>query len=305
MRLGSAVWWLVVVVLAAMPATADEVTIDDFTDANLPGSLLCVPTSPKPECPVNSFNLGVFAANSSTSVTDAGLSDVIGGVRGLTVSVATCSFCGMGQFDDRVVGGVDEAPIGLFCFNSTPSADGSFELLYNAGGAGLEASLSFAEGIRLLIANIDAASFPLTVTLTLTSGANSAQAAQTLPNMAPLPTDAILDFPFAAFMNIEAIDLDHLSSIRVGVDPSTAADLQIQQIETYGTPEAETACDDGVDDDNDGLIDCRDPDCVGQFPGCAALAPALSPASIALLLGVLASIGGFGILRLRGGFFSS
>jgi hypothetical protein len=119
-----------------------------------------------------------------------------------------------------------------------------------------------------------------------------------------LPTDLILEFPFASFMDIAGIDLDHVSSIRVLVDPDTAADLQIQRIETYGTPETETACDDGADDDNDGLIDCRDPDCVGEFPGCAALAPALSPISLAALLGLLASVGGFGIVRLRRGTFS-
>jgi hypothetical protein len=300
MRVLSAAWCLVVV-LGVVPVSAVEETIDDFTDANLPGSLLCVPTAPKPECPLNSFNLGVFVANSSNSVTDAGLSAVIGGARGLTVSVASCSFCGMGAFDDRVVAGADPAPMGLFCFNSTASADGSFELLYNAAGAGLDASLSFAEGIRVVVANIDASSFPFSVTVTLTSGANSAQTVQTLPNMAPLPSDVMLDFAFASFTGIAGIDLDHLSSIRILVDPSTAADLQVQHIETYGTPEMETDadCENGVDDDNDGVADCNDPDCVGQSPNCAAPAPALSPRSTVALLGLLASIGGFGILRLR------
>jgi hypothetical protein len=287
------------VLLGTAPAHAVEEIIDDFNDANLPGSLLCAPTTMNPACPVNTFNLGVFTANSSNSVTDMGLGDVIGGTRGLKVSVTTCTFCGMGQFDDRVVGGADSDPMGLFCFNSTASADGSFELLYDAAGAGLGVSLIFAEGIRMLLANIDAASFPLSVTVTLTSGANSAQATQTLPDMAPLPTDAILDFPYSSFTGIAGIDLSNIASIRVLVDPDTAADLQVQRIATYGTPEMETACDDGADDDNDGLIDCRDPDCVGHAPNCAALAPALSPAATVALLGLLASIGGLGIVRLR------
>jgi hypothetical protein len=270
--------WCVAVVLGAAPAYAVEEIIDDFNDAHLPGSLLCAPTAPNPDCPANTFNLGVFAANSSNSVTDTGLAGAIGGSRGLTVSVTTCSFCGMGQFDDRVVAGAEEGPMGLFCYNSTPSADGSFELLYDAAGAGLNASLIFAAGIRMLVANIDAASFPFSVTV---------------------PTDLILDFAYSSFTGIDGVDLSNISSIRVLVDPSTAADLQIQRIATYGTPEMETACDDGLDDDNDGLVDCRDPDCVGYSRNCVALAPALSSAATVGLLGLLASIGGLGILRLR------
>ena len=298
MRVSLAVWCLAVV-LGAAPASAVEEIIDDFNDASLPGSLLCVPSAPKPSCPANTFNLGVFAANSSNNVTDTMLADVLGGGRGLKVSVTACSFCGPGLFDDRVVAGADPDPMGLFCYASTPSADGSFELFYDAAGAGLNVSLIFAEGIRMLLANIDASSFPIDVTVTLTSGANSAQAMQTLPNMAPLPADAIVDFPFASFTGIDGIDLSNIGSIRILVDPATAADLQIQRIATYGTPEMETACDDGADDDNDGLVDCRDPDCVGHSPNCAALAPALSPAATVALLGLLASIGGVGIVRLH------
>jgi hypothetical protein len=286
---------------AAIPVAAVEELVDDFMDANLPGTLLCVPTAPKPECPVNSFNLGVFVASSSNMATDTGLSGVLGGSRKLTVSVGTCTFCGMGPFDDRVVAGADPAPMGLFCFNSTASADGSFELLYDANGAGLGASLSFADGIRVQIVNIDAASFPFAVTITLKSGPNSAQATQTVPNSPPLPTDVDLDFPFASFTGIGGIDLDDLSSITVAVDPATAADLQILRIETYGTPENEIGgdCENGVDDDNDGVIDCEDPDCVGQSPACAAPAPALSGAATALLFSLLVSVGGLGIVRLR------
>jgi hypothetical protein len=151
----------------------------------------------------------------------------------------------------------------------------------------------------MLVANIDAASFPFSVTVTLASGANSATAMQAVPNVMPLPTDLILDFAYSSFTGIDGVDLSNISSIRVLVDPSTAADLQIQRIATYGTPEMETACDDGLDDDNDGLVDCRDPDCVGYSRNCVALAPALSSAATVGLLGLLASIGGLGILRLR------
>jgi hypothetical protein len=290
-----------VVVLGVVPAFAIEETIDDFTDANFPGTILCVPTAPKPDCPVNTFNLGVFVANTNTMASDSGLGGVLGGTRKLTVSVASCTFCGTGPFDDRVVGGADPAPMGLFCYNSTASADGSFELLYDAGGAGLGTSLNFAEGIRVALINIDASSFPLDLTVILSSGANSAQATQTVPNSAPLPTNLTLDFPYASFAGIQGINLGDLSAVRVLVDPAAAADLQVDGIETYGTPEKETGgdCEDGLDNDNDGVIDCSDPDCVGQSPNCAAAAPALAGTSILAALALLAAIGGWGIARLR------
>lgn len=292
-------------VLFAPSAFAVDEVIDDFSDASLPGTLLCVPEAPKPECMglMPPFNFGVFTANSSESVSDSGLSGVIGGTRGLTVSVTDCTFCGTGQFDDRVVGGVDPSPMGLFCFNTTAQANGSFELLYDAGGAGLSTSLSFAKGIRVAISNIDASSFPFDVMLMVTSGANSAMATQTIPDPAPdpAPTDLDLDFAFASMTGIGGIDLSDISAIKIGLDLDTAGDLQLRFVQTFGTPDQEIGddCTNGVDDDNDGLIDCADPDCVTQAPECAAPAPALSAPMAAGSLVLLSMIGWIGVVRLR------
>jgi hypothetical protein len=294
-------------ILFAPPAFAVEEVIDDFSDASLPGTLLCVPEAPKPECTglMPPFNLGVFTANSSEAVADSGLSGVIGGTRALTVSVTDCTFCGTGQFDDRVVGGADPSPLGIFCFNSTAAADGSFELLYDADGAGLNTSLSFAEGIRVAIENIDASSFPLAVTVMLTSGANSAMATQTIPDPSPdpPPLNLDLDFAFASMSGIGGIDLGDISAIKITLDLDTAGDLQLRSIQTFGTPDEEIGddCTDGIDNDNDGLVDCADPDCVTQAPECAAPAPALSAPMAVGSLVLLSMIGWVGVVRLRRG----
>jgi MYXO-CTERM domain-containing protein len=283
---------------AAKRVGAAELVIDDFSEALYPGTLFCVPTVSKPDCPANTFNLGVFTANSSTTATDQNLAGVVGGSRKLTVAATTCSFCGSGQFDDKVVAGADP---GLFCYNSTVGADGSFELQYDAAGAGLSTSVAFAQGIRVELVNIDASSFPLTVTLTLTSGANVAQAQQVINPGSPLPTALTLDFPFPSFTNIGAVDLFDIFSLSVGIDPNLAADLQVSNIQTYGTPTEESGpdCGNGLDDDNNGFIDCRDINCARTSDLCNAPAPALSPPMLAVGLAVLIGLGGIAILRRR------
>jgi hypothetical protein len=55
------------------------------------------------------------------------------------------------------------------------------------------------------------------------------------------------------------------------------------------------ACSDGIDNDNDGLTDCADRDCLG-VPPCAAAAPAISRAGLLLLAGLFTAIGA---VRLR------
>jgi hypothetical protein len=64
------------------------------------------------------------------------------------------------------------------------------------------------------------------------------------------------------------------------------------------TEDDDPACRDGIDNDNNGLVDCADPGCAGKRP-CLATAPVLSPWFVALLVGMLAAVGGAGIARLR------
>jgi hypothetical protein len=60
------------------------------------------------------------------------------------------------------------------------------------------------------------------------------------------------------------------------------------------------ACSDGLDNDNDGLIDCTDPDCTKVHP-CSAPAPVLSHAGLLLLIVLFTIIGLFrlGVRRHR------
>jgi len=57
------------------------------------------------------------------------------------------------------------------------------------------------------------------------------------------------------------------------------------------------ACSNGIDDDNDGLTDCADPDCFTIAP-CGAPAPTVSTTGLVVLLGCLAVVGPL-LLRVR------
>jgi hypothetical protein len=233
---------------------------------------------------------------STVSATDNPVTGVIGGVRRLDVSITSCMFCGI--LDFTLVGVIPSSA--LLDYSSTAGADAAFELFYDAGGAGLNASLSFALGIRVPLIEVDAAVYPLTVTVRLDSGPNTATSTMTIP-IGGLTLS--LDFPFAGFIGIAGIDLDNLSSIRVLVDPSggvAAGDLQVMPITTFGTPpnEPNDDCLNGEDDDNDGAVDCNDPDCI-DVQECIAPAPTLSPGMTALLLVVLSGIAFLAIARSR------
>lgn len=294
-RLG-AVAGVLLTFLVTGTALAVEQVIDGFSEAfPPPGTLLQnIPPSMMGDPPLNVFN-DVDA--STVTGTDVGVGGVIGGVRQLDVTITDCVFCGFG---DSALVGVIPAD-GLLDYSTTTGANGKFELIYDAGGAGLNASLSFALGIRVSIINADPPVYPLTVMVTLASNSNMATSAMTIP-MGGMP-NVVLDFPFAGFTGIAGIDLDALSSIRVMVDPNGgdgAADMQFPPITTFGTPPEEPTddCLNGEDDDNDGAVDCNDPDCV-LVPECSAPAPALSPGMTALLLGVLSGIAFLGIARSR------
>lgn len=259
----------------ARQAVGAEAIVDNFTDATALTTFVA-------DMNVLQDSVG------STVRDDTGLMQVIGGTRSLTVQAVSLDF----PIADYVVAGVSLMPINFFEYNSRSGADGSTELLYDANGSGLNASLGFAQGVQVLIleADADATTLPgMDVTVTLTDG-NMATASQTqtviLPvsPMTPLP----LDFPFSGFAGI---DPDNLFSIRVAIDPQKAGDTRLSLLGTFGTPLFESICDDGIDNNNNGLTDCQDPDCV-LFPGCARHpAPAMSPVAFlaaALLLALVA-----------------
>jgi hypothetical protein len=59
-------------------------------------------------------------------------------------------------------------------------------------------------------------------------------------------------------------------------DDDCADDLACQPAARYMAPMAETACDDGADDDGDGLVDCDDDDCADDL-ACQPAARYMAP----------------------------
>jgi len=262
-------------------AWAAEAVIDNFTDASALTTFV-------PDMNVLQGSVG------STVRNDTGLNEVIGGTRNLTVTATAIGFPGV----DYVVSGVSLMPVNFFEYNSRPTANGSVTLLYNANGAGLGTDLAFAQGIQVVIreADLPAVTPGMDVTVTLTDS-NMVSASQTqtvlLPVMAMSPL--LLDYPFSGFAGVDESDL---FSIRIQVDPGEAGDMRLNLLGTFGTPLTETICDDGIDNNNDGFIDCRDKDCV-TFPPCGLKAPALSPTAMIAAFALLSLIAFGAIRRMR------
>lgn len=266
---------MLLVLNGARPVAGAEAVIDDFTDATALTTFV-------PDMNVLQDSVG------ATMRDDTGLMAVIGGTRSLTVDASFLDFPGL----DYVVAGVSLLPINFFEYNSRTGADGSTELLYDANGSGLNAMLGFSQGIQVVIreADIAAVAMPgMDVTVTLTDGSMAA-AAQTQTVSLPVDPSAplLLDFPFSGFAGI---DPNNLFSIAIRLDPQPAGDTRLNLLGTFGTPLLESICDDGIDNNNNGLTDCQDPNCI-FFPACARHpAPAMSPAGIlaaALLLALVA-----------------
>lgn len=90
-----------------------------------------------------------------------------------------------------------------------------------------------------------------------------------------------------ALFAVNALVVGHL----LGVTP-----LQATVAIIYET-DVQDGCNDGIDNDNDGTIDCGDTDCVGVDP-CVAPAPALGPGGLIAGAVTLLLIGG-AALRMR------
>jgi hypothetical protein len=138
------------------------------------------------------------------------------------------------------------------------------------------------------------------VTVTLTDGTMTTAAATQAVLLPVTPgTPLALDFAFSDFAGV---DPSGLFRIQIAVQPEPSelggCDLELAGTQTFGTPPNETICNDGIDNNNNGLIDCKDPDCF-SFPGCPSRAPALSPSGIAIAFALLALLGVSGIARRR------
>jgi len=211
---GLAATLLLLTVNGGVAAGAPPIVIDDFTSAV--NTIFITDT-----------NVGVFVPGTSTTATDMGLADVIGGSRELTVSAENTPGFIVG-LDNVIVGAVPL--VGFLDYSSTAAADGNAVLRYDGGGAGLNVSLAPATGIRLVTLDADLAAVPIQVTLTLVDQAAHSVSVSRTVFLAGITSQ--IDFPFADF---PGVDLGAVFSIEVAIDPNTsgAADLRLDRIETY------------------------------------------------------------------------
>jgi len=194
-----------------------QVVIDAFSDAGL--NTVAPPG-------VQRTTVGV------TTVTDTGLTDVIGGARTLTVQATIA-----GGANPSVVAGVIPA-FDLLSYSSSLLADGLTTLFYDANGAGLAVDLSTGEGIQVSLTT-DAAAVPYLVSLTLSDGVIT----ETDVQAGVMSGTTLIEFFYTSF---PTVDLANIESIEVSIDPNAAGDLETAGpgIVTFGEP----ICGDGVFD---------------------------------------------------------
>ncbi|MEO8604971.1 MAG: hypothetical protein ABI629_20555, partial [bacterium] len=189
---------------------AGALVIDDFSTAN---------TTALPPGITQSSVGATTVVDGSTAVP---LSGVIGGVRELKLEATS-----IGANDSVTIGIF--APATLVDYSSTVAADGRVTLTYSAGSTGLNVDFSMLGGVRFRFQSVDAASIPTLVQLTLTDtlGATGS-VSQSL--IASGPQDVDLSVQGGAFAGI---DLHHVKTIKLFVDPNVAGDLRFDLIETF------------------------------------------------------------------------
>ncbi|HUL99555.1 MAG TPA: hypothetical protein VLU24_09125 [Mycobacterium sp.] len=203
-------------------AYAGEILIDHFSS-----SVNQIYNDDPGNPPLNVSQLTV----GSTTVLDTGLPDVLGGSRDLTV---TATMVLNPIVPDRVTAGIVPAPLGFLQYSSTDDANGSFQLVYNRNGAGLNADLSKAIGIEMdFLADLSAP--PYDVTLTLSDNNSTFAVTQTVlcPALSCPDPEVIVRFHFADFPGINPA---RIQSIQLNVDPQDGgADLLVDRLVAFGT----------------------------------------------------------------------
>jgi hypothetical protein len=157
------------------------------------------------------------------TVFESGLS-VLGGTRQTHIEVFAVGIPGVDFVSVNIAAGA-----GLFDYNSTVEADGSVSLLYNAGGAGLNANLQSQFGIAIEFTEFDfAGQVPMPVSITISDGTSEATHTLSLTPFGP----HTLTFTFADFANFGQIDLASVQSVLVEFHPAIGVDFRIAQIMT-------------------------------------------------------------------------
>jgi len=200
---------LVASALAAGSAVAD-VIIDDFSTV----------ANPTP-WPV------VINTLTSVDVYESGLSNVIGGVRHSTVRATFLEDLGLDFVQAAIVPNFGM----ILDYSSTAGARGDWNLLYDSGGAGLNADFSSITDIVLEFARFDYANGqPLPVLVTVDDGVNFASLSQSLST----PGAQNMFFTLNNFAGIGSVDLSNLQSISVFLDPGMAVDFRLSEV--FGVP---------------------------------------------------------------------
>ncbi|MBX3414611.1 MAG: hypothetical protein KF708_18130 [Pirellulales bacterium] len=159
--------------------------------------------------------------------------NTIGGVRNTTVTGDSFAVPGL----DTVTTTVVPTPPSLLDYASSAGADGSLNLLYNAGGipGGLNANFSAETGITIDFLLFDhAGGVDLPVTVTLSDGSNVASLTQLLTS----PGAQSVFFGFPGFAGIGGVDMSSIDSLNFFFDAQLAHDFRIDFIgTTSGVPE--------------------------------------------------------------------
>lgn len=193
--------------VSAFTASADAgVMIDNFTTV----------ASPSP-WPVN------LTAEGNQTVTESGL-NTLGGWRETFISATNIGLPGVDFVDVNI-----ETGTGLFGYASSSTSEGFVSLLYDAGGAGLNADFAQKAAIQMNFEFFDFAnSNPLPITAILSDGVNSASHTVSLTSEGAQSAM----FTISDFADIALLDLASIHSIKFELDPAVSADFQISSIMT-------------------------------------------------------------------------
>ncbi len=186
--------------------TEASILIDDFTDVQA------------------SWPLTVDTVGNTQTINESGLNNVLGGTRQTSVTLTSAAFPGL---DDLRIN-IFVAP-GVFDYTSTSEATGQLGLLYDAGGAGLNADFSNQIGLNIDFLAFDygsAAALPITATMS--DGVNTATLTLSLNSVGAQSAF----FSFGDFAGIGSLDLSAISSVSFEFDAGAGADFRISQINT-------------------------------------------------------------------------
>ncbi len=198
---------LATLVLLASMRWAAALTIDNFDDAST--------TAYPPGVVQNTVGF--------TTVTDPGLTGVIGGVRTLTVTALTLDFPFPIGPDNVTAGAAFESS--FFTYASSFGGIGEFQLVYDANGAGLNMSLLGMNRLQLTVIAADASSEPYDVTVTMADSSQSRSSTQTITAAG----GRVIVFPMSDF---SGLDLAAIQSISLTVFPmNNAADMELDRFD--------------------------------------------------------------------------